>query len=139
HPGSGVDAPGGQIFLDHQSHLEGNGVVELPQVQARQLLDLLQPVHQSVPVDEQLPGGLGHVQVVLKELVDGEERLLVQCVDGVLFEHLLEEHLAQGGGQLINQPADAQILIVDDVLLRVKDLAHLNGDLCLLIALGQVP
>ena len=90
-------------------------------------------------MDEQLPGGLGHVQVVLKELVDGEERLLVQCVDGVLFEHLLEEHLAQGGGQLINQPADAQILIVDDVLLRVKDLAHLNGDLCLLIALGQVP
>ena len=71
--------------------------------------------------------------------MDGEERLLVQCVDGVLFEHLLEEHLAQGGGQLIDQPADAQILIVDDVLLRVKDLAHLNGDLCLLIALGQVP
>ena len=71
--------------------------------------------------------------------MDGEQRLLVQGVDGVLLEDFLQEHLAQRGGQLIDQPADAQVLVVDDVLLRIEDLAHLDGDLGLLIALGQVP
>ena len=81
---SGLDAPGDEVLLDHQRHLEGNCVVELPQVQTGELLDLLQPVDQGIPVDEELPGGLRHVQVVLKELVDGEQGLLVQGVDGAL-------------------------------------------------------
>ena len=55
-------------------------------------------------MDEQLPGSLGHVQVVFKELVDGEQSLLVQSIDGVLLKDLLEEHLAQDGRQLIDQP-----------------------------------
>ena len=90
-------------------------------------------------MDKQLPGGLGNVQVVLKELVDGEQSFLIQRVDGVLLENLLEEHLAQGSRQLIDQAADTQIFIVDDVLFGVKDLAYLDGDLSLLIALGQIP
>ena len=96
--------------------------------------DSLQTVHQRIPVDKQLPGGLGNVQVVLKELVDGEQSFLIQRVDGVLLENLLEEHLAQGSRQLIDQAADTQIFIVDDVLFGVKDLAYLDGDLSLLIA-----
>ena len=131
--------PAGQVLLDHEGDLEGDGVVELPQVQAGELLDLLQPVDQGVAVDEELPGGLGDVQVVLEELVDGEEGLLVQGVDGVLLEDLHQEHLTQGSGELVDQPPDAQVLIVDDILLRVEDLAHLNGDLGLLVALGQLP
>ena len=79
-----LDAAADQILLHHQRHLEGDGVVELPQVQAGELLDLFQAVDQGVAVDEELPGRLGDVQVVLKELVDGEERLLIQGVDGVL-------------------------------------------------------
>ena len=137
--GSGFDSPGNEVLLDHQRHLEGNGIIELPQVQAGELLDLLQPVHQGVAVDEQLPGSLGHVQVVFKELVDGEQSLLVQSVDGVLLKDLLEEHLAQDGGQLIDQPADAQVLIVDDRLLGVEHLAHVDGHAGLLIGPGQVP
>ena len=133
-----VDAAAGQILLDHQCDLERNGVVELPQIQTRQLLDLLQPIHQRVPVDEQLPRRLRHVQVVLEELVDGEQRLLIQRVDGVLLENLLQEHLAQGGGQLIDQPANTQIFVVDDVALRIEHLADLDGDLGLFVALGQV-
>ena len=86
-------------------------------------------------MDKQLPGRLRDVQVVLKELVDGKQRLLVQGVNGVLLEDLLEEHLAEGGGKLVDQPPNAQVLIVDDILLGVKDLAHLNGDLGLLVAL----
>lgn len=93
-----VNAAAGQVLLDHQRHLEGDGIVEFPQIQTRQLLDLLQTVHQGVAVDEQLPRRLRHVQVVLEELVNGEQRLLIQRVDGVLLEHLLQEHLAQGGG-----------------------------------------
>ena len=41
-----------QVFLDHERHLEDDGVVELPEVQARELLDLLQAVDQGVAVDE---------------------------------------------------------------------------------------
>ncbi|MPM26155.1 hypothetical protein SDC9_72656 [bioreactor metagenome] len=70
--------------------------------------------------------------------MDGEQRLLVQRVNGILLEDLLQEHLAQCGGKLIDQTADAEVFIVDDVFLRVKDLAHLNGDLRLLIGLGQI-
>ena len=41
-------------------------MVKFPQIQARQLLDLLQAIHQGVTVDEQLAGSFGNVQVVLK-------------------------------------------------------------------------
>ena len=44
----GLDAPAGEVLLHHQRYLEGDGVVKLPQIQTRQLLDLLQPVHQRV-------------------------------------------------------------------------------------------
>ena len=54
-------------------------------------------------MDKQLPGGLRHVQVVLEELVDGEQGLLIQRIDGVLLEHLTQEDLTQGGGRLIYQ------------------------------------
>ena len=97
--------PGGQVLAHHQRYPEDDSVVELPQVQACQLADLLQPVDQGVPVDEQLPGGLGYVQAVLKELVDGKEGLLIQRIQGVLLENLPQEDLAQGGRQLIDQTA----------------------------------
>ena len=77
---------GRQILAYHQGHLEDDGMVELTQVKAGQLLDLLKAVHQRVAVDKQLARGLGHVQVVLKELLDGEQGLLVQRLDGALFE-----------------------------------------------------
>ena len=51
-------------------------MIKLAQIQAGQLLDLFQAVHQGVAVDKELPGGLGNVQVVLKELIDGEQRFL---------------------------------------------------------------
>ena len=51
----------------------------------------------------------------------------------------MQEHLTQSGGQLIDQTADAQILIVDDGALGVKHLAHLDGHLGLLIGPGQIP
>ena len=72
------------------------------------------------------------------ELIDGEKRFLVKRINGVLLEHFLQEHLTQDSGQLINQSADAQVLIVDDGLLVLKDLAHINGSLGLLISIGKL-
>ena len=137
-PGSEFHRVVGQVLLHHQGHLKDDGVLKLPQVQAGNLLDLLQAVHQGVPVDEQLPGGLGDVQVVLEEPLDGEQGLMVQGVDGALLEHLFQEHLAQGGGQLVNQPGDAQVVIADDGLLGVEHLAHFQGHLGLFEGAGQV-
>ena len=52
-------------------------MVELTQIQAGQLLNLFQTVDQGVTVDKQLPGSFGNVQVVLKELVDGQQGFLM--------------------------------------------------------------
>ena len=97
-------------------------MVKLAQVQAGELLDLLQPVHQGITVDKQLTGSFRNVQIVLKELVDGEESFLIQRIDGILLEYLGQENAAQGGRQLIDQAADTQIFIVDDAALGVKHL-----------------
>ena len=55
-----------------------------------------------------------------------------------LREHLLEEHLAQGGGQLVNQAGNAQVVVADDGLLGVEDLAHFQGHLGLFEGAGQI-
>ena len=69
---------------------------------------------------EQLTRGLGYVQVVLEELLNREQRLLIERVDRTLAEYLGQEHLTQRDRQLIDQTANAQILEADDVLLGVK-------------------
>ena len=97
-------------------------MVELAQIKAGELLDLLQTVDQGVAVDKQLPGGFGNIQIVFEELVDGEQGLLIQRINGALLEDLAEEDLTQGSGQLIDQAADTQILIIDDALLILENL-----------------
>ena len=86
---------GAEVLFDHEGHLEGDGVVKFPQVQPGELLDLLQAVHQGIAVDEELTGGFGNIQVVLKELVDGEQSFLIQGVNGVALEDLGKEYLTQ--------------------------------------------
>ena len=87
---------------------------------------------------KQLSGGFGYVQVILKEALNGHESLTIQGLQASLLEYLLQKHLAQGGGQLIDQSADTQIFIADDVLLVLKYLADLQGDLRLLVCLGKI-
>ena len=127
-----------EVFFDHHGDLEHYGVVKLAQVQAGDLFYLLKPVHQGVAVDVQLAACLRYVQVVLKELVYRLQRVRIQGLDGVLLEDLGEEHLAQGGRQLVDDAANAEILVVDDGLLSVEDLADLDGDLGFLIPVGQL-
>ena len=70
--------PGCQILTDHQCHTEHDGMIELAKIQAGELADLFQTVNQGVTVDKQLSGSLRDVQIVLEELVDGEQRLLIR-------------------------------------------------------------
>ena len=77
----------GEILLDHESHLEDNGMVEFAQIETGELLDLFQTIDEGISVNKQLAGSLGDIQVVLKELLDGEESLLVERLDGALLEY----------------------------------------------------
>ena len=86
---------GGQVLADHQGHLEDDGVVELAQIQAGELLDLLQAIHQGIAVDEQLPGSLGNVQIILKEFIDCCQCLFIKIIRIASFEDLFDEHLAK--------------------------------------------
>ena len=82
-----------EVFLDHECHLESNGVLKLAQVKACELTDLFKSVNQSVSVNEQLSGRFGNIQVIFKERLDSLERLSVERFKTALLEHLLQEHL----------------------------------------------
>ena len=102
------------------------------QIQARNLLDFLQPVYQSVSMDVELARRLRNIEVVLKK------RLIVSSVSsssasmGFFLERFGQEHLAQRCRQLINDAADAEVIIMNDRLLVFKHFADLDGDLRLL-------
>ena len=76
-----------KVFSNHERYLKYDRVIELTQVQTGQLFDLLKAVHQRIAVDKELPGSLGNIQVVLKELIDREEGFLIQAIDGGFFEN----------------------------------------------------
>ena len=83
-----LDRIGAEIFFNHQRNLKDNGMVKLPQVEAGDLLDLLQPVDQCVAVNKQLPRCFRHVEVVFEEPLDGEQRLLIETLDRATLENL---------------------------------------------------
>ena len=66
-----------KVFSNHERYLKYDRVIELTQIQTGQLFDLLKAVHQRIAVYEQLARRLGHVQVVLEELLNREQRLLM--------------------------------------------------------------
>ena len=86
-------------------------MLKLAQIQPGQLADLLQPVHQRVAVYKQLREVSETLRLFSKEALNGHQCLAIQAIKAALLEHLLQEHLAQRGGQLVDQPSDAEILI----------------------------
>ena len=120
-------------------HLEDDRVVELPQVQAGQLFDLLQPVHQRVAVARtacaRSPTHSGCFQ---RSCWMVNSVSWSSSIDRASLEHLFQEHLAHGGGQLIDQTGDTQIVIADDRLLSGEYLRHLQRHLGLLEGAGQI-
>ena len=97
-------------------------MVKLTQIQTGKLLDFLQAIHQGITMDKELSGSFRNIQIVLKELIDGEQCFLIQAVNGILLENFRQVDLAQGGGQLIDQTANTQPLIVDDTLFSIEHL-----------------
>ena len=99
------------IFNYHQCDLESDGVLEDAKIQTGSLLDLVQPVNQCISVNIQLARGLGNIQAVFEELVDRDQSLIVKFIRRLSVEDLLDEHTAERDRQLIDQPADAQIVV----------------------------
>ena len=127
-----------KILLDHHCDLEHDGVIKLAQIKAGELLDLLQPVHKRVAVNIQLAARFRDVEVILEEFVYRFKRVLVKSFKRIFLEHLVEEHFAERGGQLIYYTADAEIFIADDRLFRIEYSADIDRDLGFLIAVGKL-
>ena len=69
-------------------------------------------------MDIKLSGGLGHIQAVLKKLIDGGQSLLVKIIRGLAAEDLLNKHLAQRDRKLIDQTAYSKRAVSNNILLR---------------------
>ena len=104
-------------------------MVKLSHVKAGDFLNLLKSVHKSISVYIKLSGGLGNIQVILKELIYVFKSILIQSFNGVFLKFFVLEHLAESGRQLIDNAAQAQSLIVNDGLFAFKDSAHLYCNL----------
>ncbi len=118
-----------KILLDHEGHFEYYGVIKLPEVEACELLDFFKPVNEGVSVNKELSRCFGNIEVVLKELLDGEEGFVIEGINGSLLEYLFEEHLAQSGGELIDKAGNTEVIIGNDCPLGIKYLTDLEGNL----------
>lgn len=78
-------------------------------------------------MDIKLSGGLGHIQAVLKELVDSGQCLLIKLVRRLAVKYLADKHFAQRNGQLINQASDTQVVVSDNVLIGIEILPTSNA------------
>ena len=133
-----LDRLGGEVTLDHERDLESDGMVKFAQIETGELADLFKTVYERIPVYEELPGGLGDVQIVFEEALDGHERFAVEGIQTAVFEDFLEEHFAQRGRKLIDQSADTEVFVADDVLFGVEYLADLQSDLRFLVGAGEI-
>ena len=127
-----------EILLYHQCDLEDDCMIEFTQIETCQLLDLVEAVNQCVSVNEQLSGCLGNVQAVFKELLDGEECLVIEGLDGVLLENFLQECLAEGGGQVIDKSCDTQVIVAYDIFVGIEYLTYFQCGLSLLEGASQI-
>ena len=82
------------VFNYHQCHLECNGIFKGTKIEVCHLLDLVKPVYKGISMDVQLSRCLGNIQVILEELVDGNDSLIIKIRRHLSVKYLLDEHLA---------------------------------------------
>ena len=128
----------GQVLLYHEGDLEDDSVIELAEVKTCELLDLFKSVNEGISVYEELSRSLGNVEVVLEELLDSEESFVVEGLDAAYLEHLVEEGLAEGRGEVVDKTGDTEIVVAYDHLVGVEYLADLESHLSLLEGTGEV-
>ena len=80
-PGSIFDRLRVKILLDHESYLEDDGVVKLPEIKPCDFLDFFKAVNKSIPVNKKLSGGFGDIEVILKESLNSKESFVVEALD----------------------------------------------------------
>ena len=89
-------------------------------------------------MDIQLTACFGYVQVVFKEFIYRCQCFIIEIIHRQSMQNLLDEHPAQRQRQLINQATDAQLFIVHDIFIRLKDFANLQRHLRFLIGTGNI-
>ena len=129
YAGSILDGVRGEVFLDHQGYLKDDSIFKLSQIKPCELFDLFKTIDEGISVNKELSGSFGNVQVVFKETLDGKERFLIERFDRASFENFFEEHIAKGGGELIDQTGDAEVVVADDGAFRIEYFADLKSDL----------
>ena len=77
-------------------------------------------------MDIQLTAGFGNIQVILKKFIDRCQCFIIEIVHCQTMQHFLDKHTAERQGQLINQPANAQLFIIDNKFFRFKNLSDLG-------------
>ena len=133
-----LDGVSVKILLYHQGYFEYDCIVELTKVKTCELVNLFKTVDQRISVNEELTGGFGNVEIILKELLYCEERFVVKCVDRATLEDLTQEHFAKSCGKLVNKACYTEVVVADNLLLRVENLADLESNLCLLEGTGKL-
>ena len=123
-------ALGGKIASYHQSNLKRDCIVKFSEVKSCQFFDFIQAVNESISVNEHFSRGFGNVQIVCKEALNRGKRFSVQSFDGAFFENFVEEHFAKCGGKLIDQSANAEIIVADDGFIRIEHTADFESCLC---------
>ena len=118
-------------------NLECHGLIEFPYIQSGCFLQPFQPVHQCIPVNVQLSRSFGNIQIVVKEVADGEHRLVIQFLKNVVVKCLLQKKIAQRRRKLVDQPPDSQTVVGGNSLIRFEYLPHGHGKLRFLVGLRQ--
>ena len=86
----------------------------------------------------ELSGGFGKVQVIFKEGPDDIEGFVVNRFQGFFSEDLTYKHVADLSGQLIDQTANAQTVVTENVFVSIKDLADLQSSAGFLVGIGKL-
>src|SRR5699024_9011020 len=73
----------------------------------------------------------------LKEFIDSHQSLLIEVIRRFVLKDLLDKHLAQRDGQLIDQTSDSQRAICDHIPVPEENLADIKGHPCFLVGTGH--
>ncbi len=80
-----------ELLPDHHADPAGDGLVEIADIKAGCLLELVQTVGQGVAVDEKLPRRLREAQVIVKEGVDGPKGVRIYPAEIIVQKMLLQK------------------------------------------------
>ena len=84
-----------------------------------------------------LSGSLREIQVIFEKCTDGDQGFFINRVQSFFVKNLINEHFADRNRKLVDQSADAQLVITEYILLCLEDLAHFKGCMRLFIRIRK--